>query len=71
MPGTTRDSIDVPFVLGHGAQARHYLLTDTAGIREHLRAKALAVRPHLLLAGASAYSRTLDFQAFAAIARRL
>ena len=34
VPGTTRDSIDVPFVLGQGAQARHYLLTDTAGIRE-------------------------------------
>jgi GTP-binding protein len=31
--GTTRDSIDVPFVLGHGEQARHYLLIDTAGIR--------------------------------------
>jgi GTP-binding protein len=34
VPGTTRDSIEVPFVLGQGAQARHYLLTDTAGIRE-------------------------------------
>ena len=34
VPGTTRDSIDVPFVLGQGEQARHYLLTDTAGIRE-------------------------------------
>ena len=31
--GTTRDSIDVPFMLGHGDQARHYLLIDTAGIR--------------------------------------
>lgn len=31
--GTTRDSIDIPFMLGHGAQARHYLLIDTAGIR--------------------------------------
>ncbi len=31
--GTTRDSIDVPFMLGHGEQARHYLLIDTAGIR--------------------------------------
>lgn len=34
VPGTTRDSVDVPFVLGQGEQARHYLLTDTAGIRE-------------------------------------
>lgn len=33
VPGTTRDSIDVPFVVGSGVQARHYLLIDTAGIR--------------------------------------
>lgn len=31
--GTTRDSIDVPFMLGEGAEARHYLLIDTAGLR--------------------------------------
>jgi len=33
VPGTTRDSIDVPFSVGGGAQARHYVLTDTAGLR--------------------------------------
>ena len=33
VPGTTRDSIDVPFTVGHGPQARHYMLIDTAGIR--------------------------------------
>lgn len=33
VPGTTRDSIDVPFVVGQGDQARHYLLIDTAGMR--------------------------------------
>ncbi len=33
MSGTTRDSVDVPFVVGRDLQARHYLLTDTAGIR--------------------------------------
>jgi len=33
IPGTTRDSIDVPFVVGAGHQARHYVLIDTAGIR--------------------------------------
>jgi GTP-binding protein len=32
-PGTTRDSIDVPFSVGKGDQARHYVLIDTAGIR--------------------------------------
>jgi GTP-binding protein len=32
--GTTRDSIDIPFVVGSGEAARHYVLTDTAGIRQ-------------------------------------
>jgi len=34
VPGTTRDSIDVPFAVGTGPTARHYLLTDTAGMRK-------------------------------------
>jgi len=33
VPGTTRDSIDVPFTIGTGEYARHYLLIDTAGMR--------------------------------------
>jgi len=33
VPGTTRDSIEVPFSMGSGPQARHYVLVDTAGIR--------------------------------------
>ena len=33
VPGTTRDSIDVPFAVGSGPQARHYLLIDTAGLK--------------------------------------
>jgi len=33
VPGTTRDSVDIPFTVGRGPQARHYLLIDTAGIR--------------------------------------
>ena len=36
---------------------------------QRVRELALSVRPKLILAGASAYSRTLDFPAFAAIAR--
>jgi len=32
-PGTTRDSISVPFVIGRDTLARHYILTDTAGLR--------------------------------------
>ena len=35
--GTTRDSIDVPFTIGSGAQARHYTLVDTAGMRHKHR----------------------------------
>jgi len=38
---------------------------------DKVRAQALQVRPKLLIAGASAYSRTLDFPAFAAIAREV
>ena len=33
VPGTTRDSVEVPFTVGKGAQARHYKLIDTAGMR--------------------------------------
>jgi glycine hydroxymethyltransferase len=36
-----------------------------------VREQALAVRPKLIMAGASAYSRTLDFQAFGAIAKEV
>ena len=39
VPGTTRDSIEVPFVVGEGAQARHYLLIDTAGLRDRTRVR--------------------------------
>ena len=35
--GTTRDSIDVPFTIGAGDQARHYILVDTAGMRHKHR----------------------------------
>jgi GTP-binding protein len=31
--GTTRDSIEIPFMIGAGPQARHYVLIDTAGMR--------------------------------------
>jgi GTPase len=33
VPGTTRDSVDIPFAIGSGPQARHYMLVDTAGMR--------------------------------------
>lgn len=39
IPGTTRDSIEAPFAIGHGPQARRYVLVDTAGLRRagHIR----------------------------------
>ncbi|MDD4871339.1 MAG: ribosome biogenesis GTPase Der [Kiritimatiellae bacterium] len=36
-PGTTRDSIDIPFSIGKGPQARHYLFVDTAGMRQRTK----------------------------------
>ncbi len=33
VPGTTRDAVEIPFTLGHGAAARPCLLVDTAGMR--------------------------------------
>ncbi len=38
-PGTTRDSVEVPFTVGAGEQARHYLLIDTAGLRDRTRVR--------------------------------
>ena len=37
IPGTTRDSIEIPFTIGSGPQARHYQLIDTAGINRSKR----------------------------------
>ncbi len=39
VPGTTRDSIEIPFAIGEGPQARHYRLIDTAGLRKLRRAE--------------------------------
>lgn len=36
-PGTTRDSVEIPFTLGKGPQARHYALIDTAGFQRRKR----------------------------------
>ncbi|MBU1693404.1 MAG: ribosome biogenesis GTPase Der [Verrucomicrobia bacterium] len=44
MPGTTRDSIDVPFSLGTGEAARRYVLIDTAGSRRLGRAHTAVER---------------------------
>lgn len=39
IPGTTRDSVEVPFFIGRGVTARHYLLIDTAGVRRRGKVK--------------------------------
>lgn len=40
VPGTTRDSIDIPFSMGQGSGARHYVLIDTAGLRRSGKVKS-------------------------------
>jgi len=35
--GTTRDAIEVPFSIGEGPEARHYMLVDTAGLKPHTK----------------------------------
>ncbi|MBM4144274.1 MAG: ribosome biogenesis GTPase Der [Lentisphaerae bacterium] len=54
-PGTTRDSVSVPFAIGGGAQARHYVLIDTAGLR-HARNVKSAVERY----GAMRAERSID-----------
>ena len=51
----------------------HFYGVDSNGFIDmaDVRAKALEVRPNLILAGASAYSRIIDFAAFAEIAREV
>jgi GTP-binding protein len=39
VPGTTRDSIEIPFAIGKGETARHYQLIDTAGVQKDTRSK--------------------------------
>jgi GTP-binding protein len=40
IPGTTRDSIEIPFTIGSGETARHYQLIDTAGVQKETRSKS-------------------------------
>jgi len=42
--GTTRDSIEVPFTIGKGAQARHYTFVDTAGMRNRHKVESSVER---------------------------
>ncbi len=50
IPGTTRDSIEIPFTVGKGPQARHYLLIDTAGMRRKGKIKDTVERFSLMRA---------------------
>jgi glycine hydroxymethyltransferase len=53
-------------------RAVHYGVTDDGVIDlDRVRAIARAERPRMIIAGASAYARTLDFAAFGAIAREV
>ena len=50
VPGTTRDSIEVPFSVGSGPLARHYLLVDTAGMRQRSKVDGAVEKFSLLRA---------------------
>jgi GTP-binding protein len=41
--GTTRDAVEVPFSIGSGPEARHYMLVDTAGMKQHTRMSKTSV----------------------------
>jgi len=43
IPGTTRDCVDVPFTIGTGPAARHYMLVDTAGMKHHTQMSKTSV----------------------------
>jgi len=54
-------------------EAAQYGVDEVTGLldMDRVREQALAVRPRLIIAGASAYSRVIDFAAFGAIAREV
>lgn len=58
IPGTTRDSVAVPFTIGAGEQARHYVLVDTAGVRP--RAKVRDAVEHFSLSRVEQAIREAD-----------
>ena len=41
--GTTRDAVEVPFTIGSGPEARHYMLVDTAGMKPHTKMSKTSV----------------------------
>ena len=41
--GTTRDAVEVPFTIGSGPEARHYMFVDTAGIKPHTKMSKTSV----------------------------
>ena len=43
IPGTTRDAVEVPFSIGSGPDARHYMLVDTAGMKPHTKMSKTSV----------------------------
>jgi len=43
VPGTTRDAVEVPFTIGAGPEARHYMLVDTAGMKPHTKMSKTSV----------------------------
>lgn len=51
--GTTRDSVEIPFSIGAGPAARHYVLMDTAGLRKKVKARTAVEKFGILRMDAS------------------
>ncbi len=64
--GTTRDSVDIPFTIGEGPDARHYMLVDTAGMKPRAKASTSSIeafsnfRSEKALAGADVCVLVID-----------
>ncbi|MBR1870746.1 MAG: ribosome biogenesis GTPase Der [Kiritimatiellae bacterium] len=52
--GTTRDAVDVPFSIGEGEDARHYVLVDTAGMKSRNKMSKTSVDYFSLFRGEKA-----------------
>jgi len=53
VPGTTRDAVEIPFMLGDPAEGRRFVLIDTAGLRKRGKAKTAVEKFSLLRTEAS------------------
>ena len=58
--GTTRDAVEVPFTIGSGPEARHYMLVDTAGMKPHTKMSKTSVDNFSLFRSEEAINEGID-----------